>query len=355
MEKKINKKNTYIILAGVTILFSSIGHFFLDFPYIYKGHSITIDLELAKVQHKDRVKELERLFVKESVIKPPEIVECTLSQGTKTACFSITLDIAPRDFTPGPWCPRHIHDNADKGGLWLKDSRIHNVDGAFIENLAAFYNDDSWQMYDSNTGSIFYTETAEECAAAARPNVSPKYYNHCVECKVEHMEEGASITYVIPLEPVMRYRPEWKLTSGIGVSFSGAKIETSAPLHAILDAHTIAPFDDCGGHVNLHVGYHLHAITGCIKEVETGEGNHAAMIGYAMDGFPIYMKNNKYGTEANNLDECRGHETPTLGYHYHVADPGKNMILPCLKAQSGCVSTDPNTPCDASKRKRPPY
>ena len=46
----------------------------------------------------------------------------------------------------------------------------------------------------------------------------------------------------------------------------------------LLLAHTIAPLDDCGGHVNPHAGYHYHAVTGCTKQIgQTDE--HSSLIG----------------------------------------------------------------------------
>ena len=46
--------------------------------------------------------------------------------------------------------------------------------------------------------------------------------------------------------------------SGVGLALNGVKFDASAPVDAILSAHTLAPFDDFGGHVNPHVGYHYH-------------------------------------------------------------------------------------------------
>lgn len=53
---------------------------------------------------------------------------------------------------------------------------------------------------------------------------------------------------------------------------------------AILSARTLAPFDDCGGHVNPVMGYHVHAVTGCLRDIPTETG-HAPEIGLALDGY----------------------------------------------------------------------
>jgi hypothetical protein len=43
-----------------------------------------------------------------------------------------------------------------------------------------------------------------------------------------------------------------------GLAFNGVVFDT--PAGVIL--HTLAPFDDAGGHINLAAGYHYHAATG---------------------------------------------------------------------------------------------
>ena len=306
------------------------------------------------VAQNEIVSRIKNNFSEASLLQTPAIVNCTLSGGAKTQCISLTFSTTPKDYKTGPWCPRNIKDGADKGGIWLDDGKIYDVDGKFISNVDQFYDDDFWKMYDSETGDINVTDTKEECAAAARPDVDPKYYNHCVECQPSYMDEDASATYVIPLNPVRATRQS-KARGGVGVSLSGVKLDSSAPVNAILDAHTLAPFDDCGGHVNLHVGYHIHAERGCGKQISV-EDEHAAMIGYAMDGYPIHAQKDKVGQEPSDLDSCRGHNIQEIGYHYHAADPAKNETLPCLTGQSGCSLDDRDTECNAmnADRRGPP-
>ena len=295
-------------------------------------------------------------FEPDSIIGTPFIVDCKLSGGTETSCVSITLQPAPANMTIGPWCPRNINDGPEKSGIWLESGKVYDADGDFIKKLATFYKDDKWEMFDSITGAINVTDSKVSCQAAARPDVDPKYQNYCVECQVSHMEEGASMTYVIPISAVKASKPSQRVGfSGVGLAFSGARLDASAPTHAILAAHTLAPFDDCGGHVNLHAGYHIHAVTGdCLKAVPV-EQNHAAAIGIAMDGFPLHNRLNFDGSEAADLDVCGGHEFGELGYHYHVSEPGKNAIIACHVGEVGCALDNDSAVCDASVRPpRPP-
>ena len=86
----------------------------------------------------------------------------------------------------GPWCPENISDGEEAGGIWLENGEVYAVDGAFIANMATFYNDDTWLMYDAN-GDIYVTETEEDCINAANPNVGDEYKNYCVECVPDYI------------------------------------------------------------------------------------------------------------------------------------------------------------------------
>jgi hypothetical protein len=275
------------------------------------------------------------LFIKESLLKEITTEEHTLSNGTNALCYVITTASQPYEHSMGPWCPTHIEDGKDKGGIWFKDGKVYDVDGHFIANLKEFYTDAEWDLFRED-GSVKVTKTQEECEAAARPDVDEKYHNYCVECLPSYYREKVS-TYYIPVKPLYLENSSRFGRDGIGVAFNGVNFEAPAPTHAILAAHTLAPLDDNGGHVNPHAGYHYHAVTGSTKEVSQKDV-HAPMLGYAMDGFGIYAHKDENGNGYKNLDDCNGHYDETRGYHYHAGDAGSNQILGCLHGASGSMS-----------------
>jgi hypothetical protein len=256
---------------------------------------------------------------------------CTLSSGVETTCWSVTLIGAPSDHEVGPFCPRTITDDASQAGIWIESGATYDVDGSFITGLATFYDDPAWMLYDEATGLVNVTDTEESCTAAARPDVDPQYNNYCVECSLDYIDGGGvATTVLIPKVPVPLDAPtEIGFQGQVGVALNGVAFDPPAPVAGILGAHTIAAFDDCGGHVNLAAGYHYHAATGCSKEVPTDDG-HAALIGFALDGYPIHTQTDEDGAEPDDLDECRGHTDAERGYHYHVAGPGENMFVGCF-------------------------
>lgn len=264
-----------------------------------------------------------------------ETVDCTLSGGTQTTCYRVTTTGSPADHAVGPFCPRNIADGAEAGGIWMEGGQAYDLTGAFIENLATFYDDPNWQLFDPQTGEINVTDTRTSCEAAARPNVDPQYQNHCVECELSYVGGGVSRTHLIPTAPVPLGSPvEIDRRGAVGVALNGISFDPPAPVDAILGAYTIAAFDDCGGHVNLFAGYHYHGATGCPTEVASDDG-HAPLIGYALDGYGIHAMLDGDGTEPDDLDACRGHTDASRGYHYHVAGAGENMFIGCFHGEQG--------------------
>ena len=269
------------------------------------------------------------------------VVPCTLSDGTSTDCYQIVTNSTPSDHDMGPWCPGNIDDDAEAGGIWLEGGEVYDVDGAFVENMATFYNDDNWLMYDAN-GDIYVTETQEDCENAANPNVGTEYENFCVQCLPSYITD-LSQTWTIPITPVVQASPTLFTTTGggqggppgqgtsapstRGVALNGIEFSAPAPVDNILGAYTLAPFDDAGGHINVNQGYHYHATTGFSTMIEQSDG-HAALIGYALDGFGIF----EYDAEVEtDLDELRGHEDAARGYHYHADEAGSNNFIDGLK------------------------
>lgn len=268
------------------------------------------------------------------------LVDCTLSDGTATSCYEIVTNSVPRNHDMGPWCPDNISDDASAGGIWLEGGEVFDVDGAFVQNMATFYGDDTWFMYDDN-GDIFITDTEEDCINAANPNVGEAYRNFCVECLPSYITD-LSVSWLIPATPVLLDNPAYFATgpggppgaasvpSTRGVALSGVEFSAPAPVSNILSAYTLAPFDDAGGHINVHQGYHYHAATGISHEVEQADG-HAGLVGYAMDGHGIYSRLDADGNEPTDLDDCRGHYDEIRGYHYHLDAPGNNNFINCLQ------------------------
>lgn len=273
------------------------------------------------------------LFKAGAFSQPPEIVDCTTTAGTKTSCYQLVSAGGPAGREPGQFCPRNITDGAAASGAWFsKDGNGDLVDltGEFIVNLATYYDDPNWKLYDPKTGKVRYTSTKAACLGAARPDVEEQYKQNCIECEMSYLDEGFSRTYLIPVKPIAATKAERART--VGIALDGAELSGSAPIDAILSSYTIAAFDDCGGHINEHQGYHYHSSTGCTDK-PIGSDGYAPLVGYAADGYGIYAMKDAAGKEAEALDECRGTSDAVRGYHYRAASPSENMMIGCLHGE----------------------
>lgn len=277
------------------------------------------------------------LFVTGALVAAATEESCTLSGGTQTTCYRIEIAGTPADVAIGPFCPPTINSDASLGGIWFDGGGdVYDIDGDFIVNLINLYGDMNWQLYDTASGEVNVTDTQVACEAAARPDVDPQYQNHCVECSLDYYGGGVSQTFLIPAQPVPLSSPDGIGNTDVGVTLNGVVLAPPAPVQAILGAYTIAAFDDCGGHVNPVEGYHYHGATGCTEIIAQDDG-HAAVLGYAMDGYAILGMLNADGTEPSDLDNCRGHSDDTRGYHYHAASAGENMFIGCFNGEQGSV------------------
>ena len=270
-------------------------------------------------------------FESDALISSISTQTCTLSNGDEASCYKIDIAGAPSNYEIGVFCPKNITSTADEAGIWFDGGgEVYDITGDFILNLPTLYNDSHWQLYDEGTGLVNVTDTQESCDGAARPDVEEQYQNHCVECSIDYVDGGISESFLIPITPVASTQNNSIGNTNVGVALNGVVLAAPAPVDAILGAYTIAAFDDCAGHINLVAGYHYHGEAGCSQTQIQSDG-HAAMMGYALDGFGIFGMLNEDNTEPTDLDECRGHSDDTRGYHYHAAGVAENMFIGCFK------------------------
>ena len=273
-------------------------------------------------------------FKSGALSEPISEEECTLTSGEKTTCYQITVTGEPVDTKIGPFCPETTSSTAGESGIWLDGSKVYDVDGAFILDLATIYGDAKWKLYD-DTGKVNVTDTKEAFQGAARPDVADAYKYHCVEGKYAWTQTGepVPISILVPKSPVLATSATTSQGADLGVTTNGLVIAASAPVDAILGAYTIAAFDDCGGHFNPGEGYHLHAYTACEG---TNYGSNildpdaeTSIIGYALDGVAVFAP--LPGNTTIELDECNGRTTEKDGYHYYAQSAEKNRVIKCFK------------------------
>lgn len=157
--------------------------------------------------------------------------------------------------------------------------------------------------------------------------------------------EAQSITWTLPANPSAASKPSCLSGGAIGVLNDGTMLYDAldgegrdAVAHEILDS--------CDGHPDQSGTYHHHDVPSCILDAAAGR---STLVGYAKDGYGIYVERDARGTLLTNasLDACHGrtssvtwngkkkvlyHYDATLEYPYTV---GCYHGTPITTAQAG--------------------
>jgi hypothetical protein len=135
--------------------------------------------------------------------------------------------------------------------------------------------------------------------------------------------------YTIPLKPVWTTTTTTTPAGTVGVTIGGAMLFN--PYEA---SHTVANdnnfelggysfIDACGGHSTPAPMdmYHYHGIPTCLADSVNKPGHFSKILGWALDGYPIYGPDGTNGVKVTGLDKCNGifsstPEFPHGTYHY---------------------------------------
>jgi hypothetical protein len=131
-----------------------------------------------------------------------------------------------------------------------------------------------------------------------------------------------TIRWSLPASPTAAARPSCTPLGPIGVLSDGVLLYDAldaggrdAAAHEVLDA--------CGGHPDMSNSYHHHDVPPCL--LARASKGRATLVGYALDGYGIYVVEDAAGTQPGNasLDACHGTTSvvpwngrPTRIYHY---------------------------------------
>jgi hypothetical protein len=149
--------------------------------------------------------------------------------------------------------------------------------------------------------------------------------------------EGYTLMASIPADPQRADEPSC-VGGTIGVAKNGIPIFSAFDAGG-RDAVATEVQDDCEAHPEMTGQYHYHGLSSCIADIqETVErkANSSELVGWALDGFGIYVERDSEGTmlSSADLDECHGrtstvewdgeqvemyHYVATLDFPYMVA------------------------------------
>jgi hypothetical protein len=146
-----------------------------------------------------------------------------------------------------------------------------------------------------------------------------------------------NLVFRVPANPTFAASPTDTRLGPIGVAVNGVAFYNQyARENAPLDREIIS-FDIYNGHPQNRGMYHYH-----IEPTYLTADDSGALIGYLLDGFPIYGPTEEDGSNPTGLDDCNGHthateDYPDGIYHYHVV-PAPPYLIGCYKGQPGTFS-----------------
>ncbi len=130
-----------------------------------------------------------------------------------------------------------------------------------------------------------------------------------------------AISLTLPLNPTAASSPGCVSLGYIGVLSNGVLLFDALD-DAGRDAVAHETQDTCNGHPDGQERYHYHSVASCIRDRSTGA---STLVGYAVDGYGIYVERDSHGNLPTNadLDACHGRTSlvewngqMTNMYHY---------------------------------------
>ena len=244
--------------------------------------------------------------------------------GSVFACQT-TFGPAGGAFRDGPW----IHDD----GTWDPAAKLH-VQGEVAWPQAQY----DVALQGSNrvvtTNGIPGQETTGVFPVAAE---DPAYQYD----RNPNLIRPRPLTMTVPARPVVAATPSCVNMGAIGVLADGVALFNALDGQG-RDAAAHEVLDTCDGHPERTGQYHHHDVPSCLLAKTTGA---STLVGYALDGFGIYVERHPDGSLLTNaeLDGCHGRTGPvawdgaTVDLYHYVATAEYPYTV-------GCFRGTPTTP-----------
>ena len=141
----------------------------------------------------------------------------------------------------------------------------------------------------------------------------------------------------IPASPTASASPTDTPLDAIGVALNGVVFFNQYAAGRTPLTTEIVSFDQFNGHPAQQNNYHYH-----FEPLYLTATSKAALIGFILDGYPIYGPQETSGLAPTGLDSCNGHthataEYPNGIYHYHVVS-SPPYLVGCFHGNPGTVS-----------------
>ncbi len=146
-----------------------------------------------------------------------------------------------------------------------------------------------------------------------------------------------SYVFHIPATPTAAASPSDTPLDAIGVALNGVVFFNQYAAGRTPLTTEVVSFDQYNGHPAQQNNYHYH-----FEPLYLTASSKSALIGFILDGYPIYGPQETTGAAPTGLDACNGHthatvEYPNGVYHYHVVS-SPPYLVGCFHGTPGTVS-----------------
>ena len=149
----------------------------------------------------------------------------------------------------------------------------------------------------------------------------------------------AAQSYVlrIPIAPAAAAAPGDTPLDAIGIALNGVVFFNQYAAGRTPLTTEVVSFDQYNGHPAMQNNYHYH-----FEPLFLTASSKSALIGFILDGYPIYGPQETSGAAPSGLDACNGHthatsEYPNGIYHYHVVS-SPPYLVGCFHGTPGTVT-----------------
>ncbi len=230
---------------------------------------------------------------------------------------------------------RRVH-----GGPWINTSNDTWTPSAKLAVQGSnYYPNAYFHMTISNGIRTIATDSVPVGMPVGNFPISPSDPAYQYDTNPNHIVPNA-LSITIPSSPTVASAPSCLPQGAIGVLTNGVLLFNALDAGS-LDAVAHETQDVCGGHPDHFGTYHYHDISPCILKTATGS---STLVGYALDGFGIYVERNSNGSLVSNsqLDRCHGRVSPiqwdgkTVNMYHYDATNEYPYTLGCF---AGTVTT----------------
>ncbi len=168
-----------------------------------------------------------------------------------------------------------------------------------------------------------YWATNNALYEAFTPSATNPSFTGGAFTKAPNTINAQNITLKIPLNPSVAATHSPTPMGVIGVAINGVPFFNQYAAGGVALTGEVNGFDQGWGHPQMSGMYHYHVEPYYLTTVKSGATKWALM-GFLLDGFPVYGPKEENNTDPTTLDVYHGHSHATADfpsgiYHYHIS------------------------------------